>query len=195
MAERVRPVELTAGEITLRCLARRDETEWMAVRRRHRAWLAPWEASAPPGRGEAPVTYPQLVRRERRQWREESAYPFAVLYEGALVGRVSVAGIRWGAECGASIGYWVAQSHAGRGIVPRAVALASEFAFSRGIHRLEIAVRPENDASLRVARKLGFREEGLRPSYLFIDGAWRDHLVFALTQGEPRIGRYWSDGS
>lgn len=187
----MRPVELTSGDITLRCLARADETEWLAVRRRHRAWLGPWEASTPPGRADAPVTFPQLVRRERRQWKDESGYPFVIVHEGELVGRVTVAGIRWGAECGASIGYWIAQTHAGRGIVPRAVAMASEHAFSRGIHRLEIAVRPENDASLRVAAKLGFREEGLRRSHLYIDGAWRDHRVFALTQGEPRTGRYW----
>ena len=36
--------------------------------------------------------------------------------------------------------------------------------------------------------KLGFREEGLRPRYLHIDGAWRDHLVFALTAEEVPDG-------
>jgi len=36
--------------------------------------------------------------------------------------------------------------------------------------------------------KLGFREEGLRPRYLHIDGAWRDHLVFALTAEELSEG-------
>jgi len=43
-------------------------------------------------------------------------------------------------------------------------------------------VRPENVASLRVVDKVGFRSEGLHRRYLFIDGAWRDHLAFALTQ-------------
>ncbi len=42
-------------------------------------------------------------------------------------------------------------------------------------------MRPDNAASLRVVRKLGFREEGLHPRFLYIDGAWRDHLGFALT--------------
>lgn len=191
----MKPVELASGSLALRCLERRDETEWMDVRRRHRAWLAPWEAASPPGRLERSVTFPQLVRREKAQWKDESGYPFVLVHDGQLVGRVTVSGIRWGAECGGSIGYWIAQTHAGRGLIPRAVALASEFAFSRGLHRLEIAVRPENAASLRVARKLGFREEGLRDSYLYIDGAWRDHQVFALTQGEARTGRYWSEVS
>lgn len=105
-----------------------------------------------------------------------------------MVGRVTVGGIRWGAERGGSIGYWISPDYAGRGIVPRAVRLIAEYAFAQGLHRLEIAVRPENAASLRVVEKLGFREEGARSRYLFIDGDWRDHRVFALTVDEPRRG-------
>jgi ribosomal-protein-alanine N-acetyltransferase len=49
-----------------------------------------------------------------------------------------------------------------------------------GLHRVEVNIRPENTASLRVVEKLGFRSEGLRERYLHIDGDWRDHLTFAL---------------
>ena len=57
-----------------------------------------------------------------------------------------------------------------------------------GLHRIEIAIRPENTKSLRVVAKLGFRPEGLRPRYLHIDGDWRDHLVFALNAEEVPEG-------
>jgi ribosomal-protein-alanine N-acetyltransferase len=50
-----------------------------------------------------------------------------------------------------------------------------------GLHRVEICIRPENRNSRRVVEKLGFREEGLRPRFLHIDGAWRDHLCYALS--------------
>src|SRR5690606_2651665 len=50
-----------------------------------------------------------------------------------------------------------------------------------GLHRLELAIRPENVASLAVAEKLSMREEGLRPAFLHINGDWRDHRIFALT--------------
>ena len=35
-------------------------------------------------------------------------------------------------------------------------------------------------------RKLGFRQEGYARAYLRIDGAWRDHLLFALLASEYR---------
>ena len=49
------------------------------------------------------------------------------------------------------------------------------------LHRIEANIRPENHASRRVVEKLGFREEGMRRRHLHIDGAWRDHLCYAVT--------------
>lgn len=73
--------------------------------------------------------------------------------------------------------------------MPTAVALVSDHCFRTvGLHRIEVCIRPENGPSRRVVEKLGFREEGLRPRYLHIDGAWRDHLVFALTAEEVPEG-------
>ena len=70
-----------------------------------------------------------------------------------------------------------------------AVALAADHCFGPvGLHRLEATVRPENVASLRVLAKLGFRQEGLFRRYLDVDGAWRDHLCFAMTAEESPTG-------
>ena len=102
-----------------------------------------------------------------------------------LVGQLTVSGIVGGSAAWGQVGYWVDQRVAGRGIVPTAVALAVDYCFDvLRLHRIEIAIRPENTKSLRVVTKLGFRPEGLRPRYLHIDGDWRDHLVFALNAEE-----------
>jgi ribosomal-protein-alanine N-acetyltransferase len=53
---------------------------------------------------------------------------------------------------------------------------------------MEICIRPENAASLRVVEKLGFRYEGLRRRYIHIDGDWRDHYAFALTREDVPHG-------
>lgn len=172
---------LTDGDLVVRPLARGDEEEWLRLRAENRDWLRPWEATVPPDVPQEPVTFGGFVRQERRAWGRDEAYGAVMVHEGALVGRVSIGAIRWGAERGGSMGYWIAQSHAGRGITPRAVRLLADYGFSQGLHRLEIAIRPENEASLAVIRKLGWPEEGMRRSYLFIDGEWRDHRVFART--------------
>ncbi|MCF8538458.1 MAG: GNAT family N-acetyltransferase, partial [Candidatus Nanopelagicales bacterium] len=81
----------------------------------------------------------------------------------------------------AYIGYWIDREVAGRGIMPTAVALAIDHCFtSLHLHRIEINIRPENTASLRVVEKLGLRLEGERPAYLHIDGDWRDHRTFVV---------------
>ena len=49
------------------------------------------------------------------------------------------------------------------------------------LHRVEVNIRPDNAASLRVVSKLGMRDEGVRRGYLHIAGAWHDHRSFALT--------------
>ncbi len=182
---------LACRGVVVRPLVRSDESAWLALRERNRKWLRPWEATLPGVRVVPTISFPAFVRLDERQWRKGTAINMVIEYDGELVGRVAVTGIEWGSACNGSIGYWIDEAHAGRGIVPQAVALLTALAFRSGIHRLEIAARPENVSSLRVAKKLGFRDEGTRRRYLYIDGEWRDHRVFALTSGERLLGDLW----
>lgn len=184
---------LTDGAITLRPIKLRDQRDWREVNQRNREWLRPWEATippAPPGRTPpSRPSYRQMVRHLRAEAQAGRMLPFVVEHQGRLAGQLTVAGITWGSMCSGHIGYWVDRAVAGRGVMPTAVALATDHCFRTvGLHRIEICIRPENAASRRVVEKLGFREEGLRPRYLHIDGAWRDHLVFALTVEEVPEG-------
>ncbi len=178
--------------IRLRLLRARDNDEWLALRARNREWLRPWEATVPPGTTDPPISFRAFVRRESTAFRSRSSFPLVIEKDGRLVGRVTLGRIEWGAERGGSLGYWVARDEAGQGIAPTAVVLMCEYAFAQGLHRIEIAIRPENAASLAVARKLDLREEGIRLSYLYIDGAWRDHRIFAVTATDRRAGDWWT---
>ena len=193
-AERGRawPVRLTSGHdpvVTLRPLSRRDALAWRASRQRNAAWLTPWEATVPPGVSSRPSTFPALVRRLRRQARRGTTYPFAVEVDGAFAGQLTVNNIVRGSAQFASVGYWLDRRYAGRGVIPRAVAMVVDHCFTRGgLHRIEVAIRPENTNSLRVVEKLGMREYGYAPRYLHIDGAWRDHRLYAVTVEEVPEG-------
>jgi ribosomal-protein-alanine N-acetyltransferase len=166
----------------------RDRHAWSEVRRANAGWLAPWEATPPrPVQGE--VSFRTMVRHLGAEAREGRMLPFVITYDGQLVGQLTVGSIAWGSLCSAHIGYWVDSRFAGRGIVPLSVAMATDYCFTDlGMHRMEINIRPENAASLRVVEKLGFRSEGVRLRYLHIDGDWRDHLSFALTADEVPEG-------
>lgn len=175
------PARLREGRIELRPLRLRDATAWREVRTRNARWLRPWEATLPLAEHDGPTTYGSMVRRLRAEAREGRSLPFALTVDGVFAGQVTVGGIARGSLLSAYIGYWLDQRVAGRGIMPTAVAMATDHCFREvGLHRVEVNIRPENTASLRVVEKLGFRSEGLRERYLHIDGDWRDHLTFAL---------------
>jgi ribosomal-protein-alanine N-acetyltransferase len=182
------PVRLADGAVVLRPLRVRDGDAWRVMRRANSTWLAPWEATRP-GEDGGELGFAPMVRRLRAEAREGRTLPFGLEYHGRFVGQLTIAGVTWGSLCAANIGYWIDQGHAGRGIMPTAVALATDHCLTgMGLHRVEVCIRPENRNSRRVVEKLGFREEGLRPRFLHIDGAWRDHLVYVLTAEEVPAG-------
>lgn len=200
--------ELPGGTLLLRPLVRSDERTWLHLRALNAAWLDRWEATTPepdaPRGLPAPAVVtdgprhrplPATARRAPRfgeyvdilaaAARDGSTLPFAVDLDGELVGQLTVSSITYGSLCSASIGYWVSEHVAGRGIIPTAVAMAADYCFFElGLHRIEVNIRPENGPSLRVVEKLGLRDEGLRRAYLHIQGQWCDHRAFALTAEE-----------
>lgn len=167
--------------VVLRPLTVEDEAAYLALRRTNAEWLAPWDATSPVP-GEPGRRFSDLVAQQGAEARAGRALPFALDVEGRLVGQVNVSNIVRGSFRSCTMGYWIAEEVAGRGLTPTAVALAGDHCLGTlGLHRLEINIRPENEPSLAIVRKLGFRDEGMRRRYLHIDGDWRDHRSFAVT--------------
>ncbi len=153
----------------------------------NREWLRPWEATNPHGANSFDMR--PNVRAMLRQFDAGTGIPFVIEMDDVVVGQLNVANILHGSVSSATIGYWVVPQVAGRGITPTAVALVSDYLFNQmDLHRVEIEIRPENQASLRVVEKLGFRYEGTKLRHIHINGEWRDHFSFALTQEEIREG-------
>jgi ribosomal-protein-alanine N-acetyltransferase len=186
------PNQLMSGTdpvVTLRPIRRSDAKVWRAVRRRNQVWLSQWDATVPPGADARPTTFGTLVRRLAKAARRGTTYPFVIEVDGRFVGQVSINNIVRGSAQFASVGYWIDQEYAGRGVMPRAVAMAIDHCFfTAKLHRLEVCIRPENTNSLRVVEKLGIREIGYAPRFLHIDGEWRDHRIFAITREEAPRG-------
>lgn len=175
------------GSVSIRLIRQRDARPLQNELLSNRAWLRPWEATSPDG----PVSFDMRagVRRLLQQYRDGTGIPFVTEDDGELTGQLNVWGIARGSLASATIGYWVSERFAGRGITTTSVALATDICFDElRLHRMEICIRPENVASLRVVEKLGFRYEGLRRRYIHINGDWRDHYAFALTREDVPEG-------
>ncbi|MGY1751817.1 GNAT family N-acetyltransferase [Blastococcus sp. SYSU D01042] len=167
----------------LQPLRRRDAGEWSRLRSANEDWLRPWEPTStqPWAVRHSPAAYRAMRRALARRARTGVTVPFGIRVEGRLVGQVTVDNVVRGALRSGWLGYWIDREVAGRGLASLAVALVCDHAFGpMGLHRLQADIRPENTPSRRLVQGLGFRQEGELRRYLDIDGAWRDHLAYAL---------------
>lgn len=178
------PVALCHGRVGLRPLRLRDAKAWSRLRLSNEEWLAQWEPSSVQSWTDrhSVSAYVTMHGRMRPQIRAGLLMPFAVVYDNALAGQLTVANVVRGVLRSAQIGYWIDQNLSGSGVMTTAVALAVDHCFGpAGLHRVQIDIRPENVRSRRVVEKLGFREEAYFVRYLDIDGGFRDHIGYALT--------------
>jgi [ribosomal protein S5]-alanine N-acetyltransferase len=178
-----------------------DARAWHDMQEANARWLSPWEPTNPdvpassdnPPRRSRRSMYVSLIRRtafwgpawmlhSRWQGGRGGAIIWVVCYDGQVVGQLRLFSFEWGSGRSAKVGYWIDEKFAGLGIIPTALAMAIDHSFNvMGLHRIEASIQPHNKASRRVVEKLGLREEGLRPHEVHIDGAWRDHVCYAVT--------------
>lgn len=188
---RLGPLQVAAGAVALRPVRLGDARAWSAIRIRDERYLTPWEPTPYGGwaRRNSAVEWPGRWYLLRAAARRGTTLPFAVTVDGRLAGHVMVGNVVREPLLSGYVGYWCDSRLAGKGVTTAAVALVVDHCFRAArLHRLEATVRPENAASLRVLEKLGFRQEGVLKRYLDVDGAWRDHLSYALTVEELPVG-------
>lgn len=177
---------LVRGPVQLRVAGLGDFPAWAALRRNSRAHLTAWE----PAWRDNELTRESYRFRVRLQWRDirsGAALPMLVFARdsGALVGGVSLSNIRYGAAQAGTVGYWTGAPYVRRGYARAAVQAMLDHAFaSLALNRVEAACQPGNVASVGLLESVGFRQEGLAREYLRINGAWRDHYLYAVTAAE-----------
>lgn len=184
----VAPLILGDG-VYLRSPQLTDHAAWADLRGRSRDFLTPWEPTWPTDDLTRPA-FRRRIRRYQREIREDHAYPLFIFREddNALLGGCTLSGVQRGVQQSCTLGYWAGEIFAGRGYVTAAVRALVPFVFEElKLHRLQAACLPENERSRAVLRKCGFTEEGVARGYLRINGAWRDHVVYAILRDDRRL--------
>jgi ribosomal-protein-alanine N-acetyltransferase len=162
---------------------------------RNQAHFAPWDPPKPPDDDSPAAVQGRLVSgaaafgasQAFRWWLQAVHDPVRV------IGSISLSNLSRGPFQCCSLGYSLDAACQGRGLMAEALAavIAEAFSVRINLHRLQAAVRPENQRSLAVLARLGFAEEGLARDYLYIDGAWRDHRLFAIRNPDFVPPAFW----
>jgi ribosomal-protein-alanine N-acetyltransferase len=114
--------------------------------------------------------------------------------DAPILGTCNYTNVVRGPFLACNLGYQVARSHEGKGLMAEALRATNAFVFRElRLHRIMANYRPENERSARLLERLGFAREGLARDYLFIDGEWRDHVLTALVN--PALPPAWVEAA
>jgi ribosomal-protein-alanine N-acetyltransferase len=179
---------LFGRRVMLRPLMLSDFPAWREVRSTSADWLTKWEPQRISGQPDTTRDRDAFAVRCSARQRERqlgTGFGFGIFVDGSFVGEINLNSVHRGPFQSAYVGYWIDERAAGNGYMPEAVVVLARFAFEElHLHRIQIAIIPRNKPSRRVVEKLGLRDEGIAERYLEINGAWEDHVRYAITAEE-----------
>lgn len=176
-------------QMTLRLPVEADRAEFVRAMTLSQEHLRPWSPRRPEDEtGDAWFT--RSLARATREWQEGVGVRLlGFLDDGRMAGTFSLNNIVRGVFQNADAGWMVMADCLRRGIATEGVTAMLGLALrpeplGLGLHRVQANIIPSNAASLCVARRCGFREEGYAREMLMIDGRWQDHVMFAKVASE-----------
>ncbi|CZF77990.1 Putative ribosomal N-acetyltransferase YdaF [Grimontia celer] len=148
----------------------------------NRQYLTPWE----PLRPDSFFTYEGWERRViqlTELQRHGLAYYFMIFEEGSdeVCGVITYNNIMQFPFHACNVGYSLAESAQGRGIMRRALKATNQWLFDNlNMHRIMASYMPRNKRSEAVLEAAGFKKEGEAKDYLLINGNWEDHILTSV---------------
>lgn len=99
-----------------------------------------------------------------------------------VIGAISFTQIVRGPFQACYLGYSIAAECEGKGLMRESLELAIDYMFNqKHIHRIMANYLPDNSKSGHLLRRLGFVIDGRSKDYLYIHGAWQEHILTSLT--------------
>jgi len=182
------PFRIETARLMVRLVEPDDVDDVIAYDRRNAEHVKPWAPKPSPDAFDRDARRDRIARR-RAEADADTGYGFIAMLRGepGIVAGISLSHIVRASFQACHLGYSVDARHEGKGLASEAVRAVVEFAFEElGLHRVMANYQPTNERSGRLLRRLGFVPEGYARDYLFIDGAWRDHILTALVNPGTR---------
>lgn len=120
-----------------------------------------------------------ILMENYKQFLNGTSLNLGIYKENAFIGKVQLSNIVYGVFRSAFVGYSIDESYQGKGYMKEGLKLLLDYAFEEmELHRIEASTLVDNMKSQEVLKACGFKELGVNKEYLFINGAWRDHITF-----------------
>ncbi len=178
--------------LVLRLPVAEDAQELVRYYLDNHAHLAPWEPQAPPGYFTEAYWRSRAddIQAEARAGSAFRLFVFKRESSARVIGNVSLSQVFRGPLQQATVGYSLAESEQGNGYMTEAVAAVIRYAFDKlRLHRLQAGYMPHNRRSAAVLRRAGFTVEGYARDFLFLAGAWQDHIIAGLVNPDWKQGQ------
>jgi ribosomal-protein-serine acetyltransferase len=148
------------------------------------AELSPWMSWAT--KGYTQEVAQNFVTISRAEWSKGGIYGFAILnaQTGEFVGGCGLSHIHPVYHF-CNLGYWIRSPQHGHGYAGRAAKLVAKFAFEKlNLIRTEIVIAKDNEASKRVAEKIGAHYEGILLNRMVVGKLIYDAHMFSLVPAD-----------
>ncbi|MEM8899060.1 MAG: GNAT family protein [Bacteroidota bacterium] len=170
---------LTLGEVSLQTLSLTDKETLAELANNRKIWLNLTD------------TFPHPYGLEHAEYfleGKDEQFPvlyFGIHYQGQFCGVISIHPKEDVYKLSAEVGYWVGEPFWGKGIMPKALSLITEYGFQKlGLHRIEAGVFEYNPASMRVLEKAGYQKETIKRDGAVKDGKIIDLHVYVKLSGK-----------
>jgi ribosomal-protein-serine acetyltransferase len=171
--------------LELRLWEERHAEELSAVVEANRSHLREWLPWV--DKSQDPLDSRRFIQTALEQFARNDGFHAGIFLDGRIVGAVGLHYINWTSHR-TEIGYWLAESVQGRGIITRACRGVLGYLFDEvKLNRVEIQCALDNHRSRRVPERLGFRQEGILRAAGFLYDRYKDHVVYSMLAGEWKV--------
>lgn len=139
--------------------------------------------------------YRSILRAQVEKRQRDLFYDLAVFNKsGQLIGGVSLMEVSRGISQTCFLGYRIFNGYWGQGYAKEAVQAIIDIGFrDLKLHRIEAGIEPNNQRSLKLAKSLKMRREGVKKRALFFRNKWVDLIMYTLTSED--VGREYNTRS
>lgn len=187
------PIAVKTRRLVLRPYKLNDYDIWIAAYTGRKPKQHKYDGGPHHAKETSKKWFRKLVAKHTRLAKKDDCYVFGIFEKstGKHLGTIDISTISrdWYQWC--NLGYVVHNTAQRRGIGKEAARAGLKIAFNHlAYKRVEAAINVDNWRSIRLAKSLGMKREGLRKEYIYDNNQWEDHVVYTALNPRKKKRSY-----